>query len=193
VAKDEDRAPDAAGGACSPRGRKMRLNPRVWLHRHSLKLLAIRDTPEAIAGGVAIGIFFGFVPLFGLKTLSAILLCWLTRSNIIAAILACTAHDIIFPLMPAIYFWEYGTGYWLLNQPHHWPKTLPPHHGGWLSWRTWMHFLMGAGKPMLVGGCILAAPFAALAFVLTRTFVSRHQRKKRAQERLDAEHEENPS
>ena len=38
------------------------MNPRRWLHNHSLKLLAIRDTPEAIAGGVAIGIFFGFFP-----------------------------------------------------------------------------------------------------------------------------------
>jgi uncharacterized protein (DUF2062 family) len=44
------------------------MDPRRWFHEHSLKLLAIRDTPEAIAGGVAIGIFFGFTPLFGLKT-----------------------------------------------------------------------------------------------------------------------------
>ena len=49
------------------------MNPKRWLHEHSLKLLAIRDTPEAIAGGVAIGIFFGFTPLFGLKTALTIL------------------------------------------------------------------------------------------------------------------------
>ena len=30
------------------------MNPKRWLHEHSLKLLAIRDTPGAIAGGVAI-------------------------------------------------------------------------------------------------------------------------------------------
>ncbi len=171
----------------------MRLNPRDWLHRHSLKLLAIRDTPEAIAGGVAIGIFFGFVPLFGLKTVSTIFFAWLTRSNVLAAVLACTAHDILFPLMPAIYAWEYGTGYWLLHLPHHWPTTFPKHHGGWLSWRSWIPFLLGAGKPLLVGGCIFAAPFAVLSFVLTRGFVSRHQRKKHAQELLDAAQEENPS
>ena len=28
------------------------MNLRAWLHAHSLKLLAIRDAPEAIAGGV---------------------------------------------------------------------------------------------------------------------------------------------
>src|SRR2546423_7488613 len=80
-----------------------RMNPRRWLHEHSLKLLAIRDTPEAIAGGVAIGIFFGFTPLFGLKTLSAIFFAWLTRSNILAAVLAATLHDIILPFIPMIY------------------------------------------------------------------------------------------
>src|ERR1039457_1957221 len=124
------------------------MNPHRWLRRHSLKLLAIRDTPEAIAGGVAIGIFFAFVPLFGLKTILAILFAWLTRSNILAAVLACTAHDMSFHLMPAIYFWQYGLGYWLLNQPQHWPATFPRPHGGWLSWRTWIPFLLGAGKPL---------------------------------------------
>jgi len=38
------------------------MNLRRWFHEHSLKLLAIRDTPEAIAGGVAIGIFLGSLP-----------------------------------------------------------------------------------------------------------------------------------
>src|SRR6266403_1747139 len=99
------------------------MNVRRWLHEHSLKLLAIRDTPEAIAGGVAIGIFFGFTPLFGLKTILAILFAWLTRSNIIAAVLAGTLHDIILPLMPLIYRWEYQIGFWLLSHPHHWPAS----------------------------------------------------------------------
>ena len=100
------------------------MNPRRWLHEHSLKLLAIRDTPEAIAGGVAIGIFFGFTPLFGLKTLSAIFFAWLTRSNILAAVLAATLHDIILPFMPMIYRWEYDVGFWLLSHPHHLPPPL---------------------------------------------------------------------
>src|SRR2546425_12270653 len=86
---------------------RFRMNPRRWLHEHSLKLLAIRDTPEAIAGGVAIGIFFGFSALFGLKTLLTILFAWLTRSNILAAVLASASHDILLPLMPVIYRFEY--------------------------------------------------------------------------------------
>lgn len=163
------------------------------MHEHSLKLLAIRDTPGAIAGGVGIGIFFGFMPLFGLKTLLAILFAWLTRSNLIAAVLAVTAHDILFPLMPAIYVWEYGVGYWLLSWPHEWPTVFPNLHGVGLSWRSWVPFLLGVGKPLLAGGIACAAPFALLSFALTHKVVARHQQKKHARELAAVEREENPS
>src|SRR2546426_8543952 len=91
------------------------MNPRRWLREHSLKVLAIRDTPAAIAGGVAIGIFFGFMPLFGLKTLLAIFFAWLTRSNILAAVFALALHDITPPLMPFVYCLEYGVGYFFFS------------------------------------------------------------------------------
>jgi uncharacterized protein (DUF2062 family) len=154
------------------------MNPRKWLHEHSLKLLAIRDTPNAIAGGVAIGVFFGFTPLFGIKTLSAIFLAWLTRSNIIAAVLAATAHDVMIPLMPAIYLGEYKVGYWLLSNPHEWPPKLSRMHWHSYAWREWTTFLFGAGLPLLVGSVICGAPFTFATFVLTKTIVARHQRKK---------------
>jgi uncharacterized protein len=154
------------------------MNPRRWLHEHSLKLLAIRDTPEAIAGGVAIGIFIGFTPLFGLKTALTILFAWLTRSNIIAAVLASAAHDIILPLMPVIFRWEYQVGYWLLSHPHHLPPSLAKFKWEGISLRGWLVFLMGVGKPLLLGGIICAAPFGMLSYVLTRRLVARHQRKR---------------
>ncbi len=169
------------------------MNPRRWLHEHSLKLLAIRDTPEAIAGGVAIGIYFSFAPLFGIKTLSAILLAWLTRSNIIAAILGVTLHDVILPFMPVVYRWEYDFGYWLLSQPHHWPPPLHKIRLEGLSWHRLTAAFSGVGKPLVVGGCLLAAPLAAVSFLLTRVFVTRHQRKKHAREAAIAGQEENPS
>jgi uncharacterized protein len=154
------------------------MNLRRWLHEHSLKLLAIRDTPEAIAGGVAIGIFFGFTPLFGLKNLSAILIAWLTGSNILAAVIAGALHDIIFPLMPMIYLWEYKIGYWLFNHPHQLPPGVTSLHWDWHSWWDWRTFFT-VGKPLLLGGCVVAAPFAIVSYFLTRGIVARHQRKRR--------------
>jgi uncharacterized protein len=153
------------------------MNLRRWLHEHSLKLLAIRDTPEAIAGGIAIGIFFGFTPLFGLKTLSAIFFAWLTGSNILAAVIAGTLHDVILPFMPMIYRWEYSIGYWLLSHPHHWPPSLARMRWEGAAWRHWTTFF-SVGKPLLVGGCICAAPVSAISFFVARGIVDRHQRKK---------------
>jgi uncharacterized protein (DUF2062 family) len=156
------------------------MNLKRWLHQHSLKLLAIRDTPEAIAGGVAIGIFFGFIPLFGLKTLSAIFFAWLTRSNIIAAVLAGTLHDVLLPFMPMIYRWEYDIGYWLLSTPHEWPQPLRRMKWSGHDWRNWTTFLT-VGRPWLVGSAVCSAPFALLSFALTKIIVARHHRKKRAE------------
>lgn len=155
------------------------LKPHRWLQQHSLRLLAIRDTPEAIAGGVAIGLFFGFTPLFGLKTISAIALAWLTRSNIIAAVVAGAAHDLVLPLMPVVFIWEYKIGFWLLSNPHHFPS--PRHKVEWEGhlWRSWSTFVT-IGKPLLLGSVVFAAPFAAVSFFLTRAFVRRHHRKKQS-------------
>jgi uncharacterized protein (DUF2062 family) len=155
----------------------MTLNFRRWFREHSLKLLAIRDTPNAIAGGVAIGIFFGFLPLFGIKTLSAIFFAWLTGSNLIAAVLAATMHDIFLPLMPMIYRWEYSLGYWILSTPHHWPTPLTKINWGDHSWWTWTTFLT-VGRPLLLGSVLFALPWALGSYFAARAIVSRHQQKK---------------
>jgi uncharacterized protein len=152
------------------------MNPKRWLHEHSLKLLAIRDTPEAIAGGVAIGIFIGFTPLFGLKTVLTIFFAWLTGSNILAAVIASAAHDVILPLMPVIFRWEYDIGFWLLSQPHHLPPPLKAIRWEGHSWRSWATFFT-VGKPLLVGSVVCSTPFALLSYILTRRLVERHHRK----------------
>lgn len=166
---------------------KFKKSPQQWLHEHSLKLLAIRDTPEAIAGGVAIGIFFGFVPIVGLKTISAIFFAWLTRSNILAAVIAGTLHDVILPLMPIIYRWEYDVGYWLLHDPHEWPTAIAEMRWSGHSWRDWRTFFDGQrfiaiGKPLLIGSSVCSAPIALLSFFVTKSIVARHQRKKAEQQ-----------
>jgi uncharacterized protein (TIGR03546 family) len=156
------------------------MNPGRWLREHSLRLLAIRDTPEAIAGGVAIGMFFAFTPFFGLKELSTIFFSWLLRANIIAAVLAVTAHNILLPLMPVIYRWEYDIGFWLLSHPHHWPPTLLKPAWEEHTWRSWAT-IYKIGKDLLVGSLVCTTPLAGFSYVVTRAIVARHQRKKEVQ------------
>jgi|ERR1051326_8973859 uncharacterized protein (DUF2062 family) len=153
------------------------MNVRRWLRQHSLKLLAIRDTPEAIAGGVAIGIFFGFTPFFGLKTISAIFFAWLTRSNILAAVLAGTLHDVILPFMPVVYRWEYDVGFWLLSRPHQWPPSFVRTHWENMHWRSWAT-LAKVGEELLLGSVVCVGPLAAVSYFITKKLMRRHQAKK---------------
>jgi uncharacterized protein (DUF2062 family) len=150
------------------------MNVKRWLREHSLKLLAIRDTPEAIASGVAIGLFFGFTPLFGLKTIGAIFFAWLTRSNIIAAVLAGTLHDLALPLMPVIWRLEYNLGYWLMNEqwPQHFSRGMFRPRGP----HEWTKFLT-VGKPWLLGSVLLGAPFSLVSYFITKFIVARHHRR----------------
>jgi uncharacterized protein len=151
-----------------------------WLRKHSLRLLAITDTPNAIAGGVAIGILFGFSPLFGLKTLLSLFFAWLFGCNLLAAAIAVTLHDLIIPLMPVLLRYEYDVGYWLMH--HQWP---PPFH--WLPGLrripTSMHWLdnwrrlLTVGKPWLLGWVVLGSPVALASFAITRGLIIRHRRK----------------
>ena len=129
------------------------------------KLMTLRDTPHAIAGGVAIGVFMGFTPLFGLKTLLSLAGAYLLRCNRVAAVIAVSLHDVVTPIWPFLLRLEYDIGYWLLNHPHHLPAKLEAHHihlTEMLHWTTFLHL----GLPLLVGSLFLAAPASVLAYFL---------------------------
>src|SRR5262249_49724979 len=87
-----------------------------WLVSHHMTLMTIADTPHSIALGSAIGIFFGFTPLYPLKTLLSIAVAWVFRCNKIAAAIAVTLHDVVIWAMPALYVAEYQLGCWILNR-----------------------------------------------------------------------------
>ena len=90
---------------------------KSWLVAHHMTLMTIVDTPHSIALGSAIGIFFGFTPLYPLKTLLSIVVAWVFRCNKIAAAIAVTLHDVLIWAMPAIYVAEYHLGCWSLQRP----------------------------------------------------------------------------
>ena len=54
---------------------------KAWLAAHHMTLMTIADTPHSIALGSAIGIFFGFTPLYPFKTLLSIAAAWICRCN----------------------------------------------------------------------------------------------------------------
>lgn len=130
------------------------------------KLIGLKDSPHAIAGGVAIGVFVGFTPLWGVKTLLSLGLAYLLRCNPIAAVIAVSLHDVLTPFAPVFMRWQYDLGFWLLNN-HHFPPSLDVHSkihlGEMLKWTTFFH----VGLPLLIGSLFFSAPGAVIAYFLT--------------------------
>ncbi len=166
---------------------------RDWIVKQYHALLQIRDHPHAIAGGVAVGIFFGFafVPM---KTAFSILGAWLLRCSKMAAVIAVTAHDILFPVWPFILRWEYDIGFWILH--HQWPEKIhiDKHHfrpeqlfAGetyrvwfrtlwlWIHDKTAMKIFAHIIGPMLIGSVIIGVPVAAVCYAITFQVAKRAQ------------------
>jgi uncharacterized protein (DUF2062 family) len=145
-----------------------------WLVAHHMTLMTIADTPHSIAFGSAIGIFFGFTPLYPLKTLLSIAVAWVLRCNKIAAAIAVTLHDVLIWAMPAIYVAEYQLGCWTLQHP----PALRVHFRQFglrdlLRWHVFSQVVWPTFWPAFVGSLFLAIPSAIIVYFLMRLLISR--------------------
>ena len=145
-----------------------------WLIAHHMTLMAIADTPHSIALGSAIGIFFGFTPLYPLKTLLSIAVAWIFRCNNIAAAIAVTLHDVLIWAMPAIYVAEYHLGCWSLNRPA--AQRVHFRQFGlrdYIQWHVFSRVVWPTFWPAFVGSLFLAIPSAVIVYFLMRLLISR--------------------
>jgi uncharacterized protein (DUF2062 family) len=154
-----------------PRLPKLLARVKAWLAQHHMTLMTMADTPHSIALGSAIGIFFGFTPLWGLKTILSIAVAWICRSNKVAAAITVTLHDIYLPLLPVLYYWQYHVGVLIMRGYSEQPQSVFQQTGAW-SYLQWESFST-IGLPLLVGSVFLAAPCAVVAYFLMRMLVSR--------------------
>ena len=145
-------------------------------HWWKQRLTQIRDTPHAIAGGVAIGLVFGFTPLFGFKTLIAVLLAWIFRCSKLSAALAVTLHDILLPIWPVILRWQFQIGFLIISRPHRLPPKFSPkhfHYENLFSWKS-LHIIW----PTFIGSIVIATPVALVMYFLVLEIVTRAQARK---------------
>ncbi len=133
-----------------------------WLHHHNLWHLHRRSA----AGGVAVGLFCGFIP-FPLQMIAAVLLAALLRVNLPVALIT-TLYSNPLTIVP-LYALAYSLGAWVsgahgaaqsqLNFPemhwHNWTSEL----WGWLA---------TLGKPFLIGLPLLAVTVALAGYVVVR-------------------------
>jgi uncharacterized protein (DUF2062 family) len=155
---------------------------RQFLISQYHRLTQIRDTPHAIAGGVAIGLFIGFTPILGFKTVIAVLIAWLFRFSKLSAALAVTFHDVLLPIWPVILRWQFQIGFLIISRPHRLPPPLSVKHfkinrlfswDTYFSWKTF-HIIW----PTFIGSVIMATPLAIISYFVVLEIVTRaHARR----------------
>ena len=138
------------------------------------QVLTQNATPHSVAFGGAIGMFFGFLPFFGLKTLLSYFTSLILKVNTPAAIIAVTLHDILLPFLPVILRLEYQIGFWLLSSPHHFAPKIKRQHLNLNFFHNWNEF-MRLGMPILLGSILVGLLIAGLVYLLLNTFLWRRK------------------
>lgn len=142
------------------------------------ELLDAKDAPHSVAGGTAIGVFFGFIPIFGLKTVSAMGVSLLTRCSVVASVIGVSMHDILLPIWPLILRFQFQVGFWLLSHPHHFAPRLTKGDFKISEIFQWDNFI-DIGLPLVVGGVVFAIPFTVISYAGV-LFVMKWRQKRRA-------------
>jgi uncharacterized protein (DUF2062 family) len=149
---------------------------KTWLRGHHKTLLTIADTPHSIALGSAIGIFFGFTPLYPLKTLLSIAVAWIARCNKLTAAIFVNLHDVLIWAMPAIYYAEYQIGCWILHRSAHHRVHLR-HFAlrDYFDWHIFSRLIWPTFWPAFVGSLFFAVPSALIIYLIVRVVLRRHR------------------
>jgi uncharacterized protein (DUF2062 family) len=151
------------------------------------ELLDAKDAPHSVAGGTAIGVFFGFLPIFGLKTLSAMGVSLVTRCSVVASVIGVSVHDLLLPVWPLILRWQFQIGFWLLSHPHHFAPKLTRGDFKLSEIFQWDNFV-DIGLPLVIGGTVIAVPISVISY-LGVLAIMRFRQAKKAQKQSEMEAE----
>lgn len=127
-----------------------------------IRLIRIKATPDSIARGMALGLFVGMTPTFGVQMFIALFLAFLLRQNKIAALIGVWNTN---PLTaPFIYGLEYEVGRVLMGMPH---ASLQIS----FTFETMKQLGWEVLAPLGLGSLILGIPVAAIGYALTLHFI----------------------
>jgi uncharacterized protein len=142
------------------------------------KLSRLDARPDQIAAGFAIGILASFVPLDPSPIISATVVAWLLRRNVIAAGAGAATAILYTPLLPLIWLADYRLGKLILPVQH----SLDLEHA-----RLWTVLQEGwdVYAAMLVGAMIIATPVAVLGYLAVKRMAERWARERAEPHRSD--------
>jgi hypothetical protein len=142
------------------------------------ELLDAKDAPHSVAGGTSIGVFFGFLPIFGLKTLGAMGISLLTRCSVVASVIGVSLHDIFLPIWPLILRYQFQVGFWILSHPHHFAPPLSRDDFHLSELLQWDNFI-DIGLPLMIGGVVFALPVSLISYGTVLFIMNRRANRKR--------------
>ena len=130
------------------------------------KLVRVDDSPQRIARGLAIGVFWGILPTFGFAILFSLPTAVFLRANKFSAVLGTFVANPF--TTPFIYAFEYKIGELILRT-----TPLP------FSWSLFrIENLLNVGRSLLVGSSLLATGIALITYFLTSRIILGYKRKR---------------
>lgn len=158
------------------------------------RLRRLPDPADRIARGIAAGVFTSFTPLFGLHFVTAALLSWILRGNLLAAMLATfVGNPITFPFIASL---SLRLGNRILGLPPRdtnlsyvveafagashdiWHNFLAIFSDHTAEWSGLSLFLDRVFLPYLVGGLLPGLGAALIAFGLSRPVITAYQKRR---------------
>lgn len=116
---------------------------------------------STVAAAMAIGVFIGLLPTYNFQFILAIVLAYLLKVNISAAVLGTLVTNPV-TTIPVIGL-QYKLGVWLVGPPD--PAALERYHGI-------LRAVLGYGKPYLIGSFITASLGALIGYFAVVIFWS---------------------
>lgn len=163
--------------------------------RHRLHRLP--DTPEKIARGIFAGVFTTFTPFYGLHFLTAAIIAFVMRGNILAALLATFfGNPLTYVPIGVI---SMRMGYFLLGAPAHSDDHIARSLGGkfmdagealqhnfmamftdaTVDWHSLKIFYDEVFFPYLIGGIIPGLVAATICYIISVPLIRAYQKRRR--------------
>lgn len=132
-------------------------------------LLHADDPPHPLALGVALGVFFAFIPFFGIQMVFVVLFAWLLKANkLVGAPLVWITNPIT--IVP-IYSFCYWVGVRILGQEsignNKWTALADPPHGWAAATSFYWGQLYEVGLPILLGSAVVGLAVACPVYLIT--------------------------
>jgi Uncharacterized protein conserved in bacteria len=145
-------------------------HPSRLLRYYRLRLLRLKDRPEIVAKGLALGVFVGILPIVPFHTVTALGLAFLFRGSKVSALIGTLVSN---PLdMVPHYMLVYYLGHKII------PLDIPPFNPSHLDLRVVLDEGWALMATLMTGGLIVALPSALVAYFLCLRVLHRYRSKR---------------